>query len=61
MLSSKGKEASGGRTCESAGTLNVAQAAKEGRLSYHEAYQLTGIYGSTFDKFIAPYFTDNVV
>lgn len=33
--------------------LIVAQAAKEGRLSYHEAYQLTGIYGSTFDKYIA--------
>ena len=33
--------------------LIVAQAAKEGRLSYHEAYQLTGMYGSTFDKYVA--------
>lgn len=29
----------------------VVRAAKEGRLQYHEAYQLTGLTGKTFDRF----------
>ncbi len=29
----------------------VVRAAKEGRLLYHEAYQLTGLSGKTFDRF----------
>jgi len=29
----------------------VVRAAKEGRLLYREAYQLTGLYGNTFDRF----------
>jgi len=29
----------------------VVRAAKEGRLLYHEAYQLTGLSGRTFDRF----------
>ena len=29
----------------------VMRAAKEGRLLYREAYQLTGLYGNTFDKY----------
>lgn len=33
--------------------LIVAQAAREGKLSYYEAYQLTGISGVTFDRYIA--------
>lgn len=41
------------RACESVSSLIVAQAAKGGKLSYHEAYQLTGLYGSTFDKYVA--------
>jgi len=30
----------------------VVAAAQEGRLSYPDAYELTGLYGETFDKFI---------
>ena len=29
----------------------VVRAAKEGRLLYNEAYQLTGLYGKTFDRY----------
>jgi hypothetical protein len=29
----------------------VIQAAKEGRLLYHDAYKLTGLYGKTFDSY----------
>ena len=29
----------------------VVRAAKEGRLLYREAYQLTGLHGKTFDRF----------
>ncbi len=31
--------------------LAVLSAAKEGRLLYRDAYQLTGLFGSTFDKY----------
>jgi len=31
----------------------VVRAAKEGRLLYSEAYQLTGLYGKTFDRYAA--------
>ncbi len=31
----------------------VARAAREGRVSYTEAFRLTGLYGSTFDKYVA--------
>jgi Zn-dependent peptidase ImmA (M78 family) len=31
----------------------VMQAAKEGKVSYHEAFRLTGLYGKTFDKYTA--------
>ncbi len=31
----------------------VMQAAKEGKVSYHEAFRLTGLYGKTFDKYAA--------
>jgi len=30
----------------------VAQAVKDGRLEYQDAYQLTNMYGATFDKFV---------
>lgn len=30
----------------------VSQATKEGRLLYHDAFRLTGLYGSTFDKYM---------
>jgi hypothetical protein len=30
----------------------VAAAVREGILLYHEAYRLTGLYGSTFDRFV---------
>lgn len=33
--------------------LAVAQAVAEGELLYREAYQLTGLYGDAFDKFLA--------
>ena len=33
--------------------LMVARAAKEGKLLYSDAFQLTGIYGKTFDKYIS--------
>ena len=29
----------------------VVQAVNEGKLLYHEAYQLTGLYGKTFDRY----------
>jgi Zn-dependent peptidase ImmA (M78 family) len=29
----------------------VVQAAKEGRLLYRDAYELTGLYGATFDRY----------
>jgi Zn-dependent peptidase ImmA (M78 family) len=32
--------------------LTVAQAVKEGKLLYSEAYRLTGLYGSTFDNYV---------
>lgn len=31
----------------------VARAAKEGQLLYSEAYRLTGLYGKTFDRYVA--------
>lgn len=31
----------------------VARAAKEGKLLYSEAYRLTGLYGKTFDRYVA--------
>lgn len=31
----------------------VARAAREGKLSYKEAYELTGLFGQTFDNYIA--------
>jgi hypothetical protein len=31
----------------------VATAAYEGRLGFREAYRLTGLYGATFDKYLA--------
>jgi len=30
----------------------VSQATKEGRLLYQDAFRLTGLYGSTFDKYM---------
>jgi len=31
----------------------VLQAVRQGTLLYHEAYRLTGLYGQTFDRFVA--------
>jgi Zn-dependent peptidase ImmA (M78 family) len=31
----------------------VVRAAKEGKLLYSEAYKLTGLYGKTFDNYVA--------
>ena len=33
--------------------MEVLRAAKEGRLPYRDAYQLTGLYGRTFDRYLS--------
>jgi len=40
--------------------IEVANAAAEGRLLYSEAYDLTGLYGITFHKYVNSIRTDGV-
>ena len=41
------------RTRRSRFARAAVRAVKEGKLLYREAYDLTGLYGDTFDKFAA--------